>query len=34
MYFVGEPKIGQKQVEAGKTLDLGALTVKGRRFGE
>jgi RNA polymerase sigma factor (sigma-70 family) len=34
MYFVGEPKIGQRQVEAGQTLDLGAVPVKGRRFGE
>ena len=34
MYFVGEPKIGTKQVEPGKTLELGSLPVKGRRFGE
>jgi protocatechuate 3,4-dioxygenase beta subunit len=33
-YFLGEPRIGQKQAEAGKTLELGALTVKGRKFGE
>ncbi len=34
MYFVGEPKIGTKQVEAGQTLELGTLPVKGRKFGE
>jgi len=33
-YYLGEPKIGQKQVESGKTLELGTLTVKGQRFGE
>jgi RNA polymerase sigma factor (sigma-70 family) len=33
-YFLGEPRIGQKQAEAGKTLELGSLTVKGRKFGE
>ena len=34
MYFLGEPRIGQKQVETGKTLELGTQTVKGRKFGE
>jgi hypothetical protein len=33
-YYVGEPRIGLRQVEAGKTLELGTLTVRGRRFGE
>jgi hypothetical protein len=33
-YFVGEPKIGQREVKPGQTLELGSLTVKGRRFGE
>jgi RNA polymerase sigma factor (sigma-70 family) len=33
-YFSGEPKIGSKQVEPGKTLELGALPVKGRKIGE
>ena len=33
-YFLAEPKIGQKQVESGKTLELATLTVKGKRFGE
>jgi hypothetical protein len=34
MYFQGEPRIGQKEVKPGQTLELGSLTVKGRRFGE
>ncbi|MBO0696882.1 MAG: sigma-70 family RNA polymerase sigma factor, partial [Zavarzinella sp.] len=34
MYFLGEPRIGQKEVKAGQTLELGALPVKVRRFGE
>jgi RNA polymerase sigma factor (sigma-70 family) len=33
-YFIGEPKIGLRQVEPGKTLDLGMLTVKGQKFGD
>jgi RNA polymerase sigma factor (sigma-70 family) len=33
-YFLAEPKVGQKQVESGKTLELGTLMVKGQRFGE
>ncbi|HKB01179.1 MAG TPA: sigma-70 family RNA polymerase sigma factor [Gemmataceae bacterium] len=34
MYFQGEPRIGQREVKPGQTLELGALTVRGRRFGE
>jgi hypothetical protein len=33
-YFVGEPRIGLREVTPGKTLDLGTLPVKSRRFGE
>lgn len=33
-YFVGEPRIGLRQVEAGKVLELGALKVKGQMPGE
>jgi RNA polymerase sigma factor (sigma-70 family) len=33
-YYVGEPKIGLRQAEAGKTLDLGTLPVKGQRLGQ
>jgi RNA polymerase sigma factor (sigma-70 family) len=31
-YYTGEPKIGSKQVGAGKTLDLGDVHVKGTQF--
>jgi hypothetical protein len=31
-YYMGEPKIGSKQVGAGKTLDLGDVHVKGTPF--
>jgi RNA polymerase sigma factor (sigma-70 family) len=30
-YYAGEPKIGQRQAEAGKTVDLGSLPVKAQR---
>jgi hypothetical protein len=33
-YFVGEPRIGLREVSPGQTLELGTLPVKGRRFGE
>jgi hypothetical protein len=33
-YFVGEPKIGLRQAEAGKTLELGALPVRAQQFGQ
>jgi hypothetical protein len=33
-YFVGEPKIGMRQVEPGRTLDLETLTVKGQKFND
>ena len=29
-YYVGEPKIGLRQAEPGKTLELGSLPVKGQ----
>jgi RNA polymerase sigma factor (sigma-70 family) len=33
-YYVGEPKIGLRQAEAGKTVDLGTLPVKGQVLGQ
>jgi protocatechuate 3,4-dioxygenase beta subunit len=33
-YFLGEPRIGQKQMFPAQTLDLGSLTVKAQKFGE
>ena len=33
-YYVGEPKIGLRQAEAGKTLELGALPVRAQQLGQ
>lgn len=33
-YYVGEPKIGPRQAEAGKTVDLGTLPVRGQTLGQ
>jgi RNA polymerase sigma factor (sigma-70 family) len=33
-YFLGEPKIGYRQVEPGKTLELGSLAVRGQKLGQ
>ena len=33
-YYVGEPRIGLRQVEAGQALDMGALKVKGQVLGQ
>ena len=33
-YYTGEPKIGLKQAEAGKTLELGTLPVRAQQFGQ
>ena len=33
-YYTGEPKIGQKQVKSGETLDLGAIKVQGQKIGQ
>ena len=33
-YYVGEPKIGLRQAEAGKTLELGTLPVRGQPLGQ